>query len=91
MSRSAPHNGPFSDALSSLLLSAAALTAIGCAQQPQIGGPGSPLREARIDAVLPPAQSGPDARLHFEYPEYARRDRDLGLRRDRAGTRHHYR
>jgi len=71
----------FSDALAPGLLITATLTLAACGQPPRIGGPDSPLGKARIAVVLPAKPIDRSGRLHFESPEYARRDRDLGLRR----------
>ncbi len=73
--------GSFSDIAARVLVCTAGLALIGCADVPQIGGQGSPLLEARIDAALPPKAIDPDGALHFQSPEYSRRDQDLGLRR----------
>lgn len=75
----------FSDATRRALLLTAALSTLGCAARPQIGAPGSPLREPRILVVLPPTAAIPDHDTApgplFVFPEYSRRDRELGLRR----------
>ena len=81
LSRDPRRRGPFSDALAvgGALLIALAMT--GCAKPAPLGGPGSPLGKARINVVLPAKPPATGRPLHFESPEYARRDRELGLRR----------
>jgi hypothetical protein len=75
----------FSDAPRRALLLTAALSMIGCAAHPRIGAPGSPMLEPRSLVVLPPSAAIPEhdasQRPLYIFPEYSRRDRELGLRR----------
>lgn len=76
---------PFSDALAFALAGACVSLAAGCVRSHGFTSPGSPLLAPRIHAVLPPQSpaQGRDAAAAplFVFPEYSRRDRDLGVRR----------
>jgi len=83
--RSARSRRHFSDALAIGLCIIAAQALSACAHRPRIDPQIAPLLTPRIHVVLPPhappANSAHNPRPLFDFPEYARRDRDLGLRR----------